>query len=60
MKEREGALSKISLENADLQSVKDCLKTLKPGIGEKEIEATLASMKSATPDRRLRILEELK
>ncbi len=48
------------MENADLKSVKDCLKKMKPGITEAEMEATMTKMKGAVPDRRLRILEEIK
>lgn len=60
VKNRENDLKRIDMENADLKSVKDCLKKMKPGITEAEMEAVMTKMKDAAPDRRLRVLEELK
>lgn len=60
VKEREAALGKIDMENADLKSVKDCLKGMKPHITDKEAEAILTEMKTSAPSKRLIILERLK
>lgn len=60
MLEREDDLRRMDAENADLKALSSALKTIKPGISEKEIETVLAGMKGKEGADRYRALERLK